>query len=116
MACGVKYCILDPDRPCRIFGVGLTACKLKRTFGTASFRLNIKQISITIIQQREFMRVDQRDEISDMVDTLGRMLRRLDETGETIAALRVSEAMEALQASKSCQSTAKKQQAGSGVR
>lgn len=51
------------------------------------------------------MRVDQRDEISDMVDALGRMLHRLDEAGEMIAALRVVEAIEALQASHSCKRT-----------
>ena len=61
------------------------------------------------------MRIDQRDEISDMVDALGKMLRWLDHTGEMIAALRVSEAMEALQASQSSQATEKQQQAGSGV-
>lgn len=45
------------------------------------------------------MRVDQRDEISDMVDALSQMLRRLDEAGEMIAALRIAEAIEALQLS-----------------
>tara|TARA_R110000824_G_scaffold237719_1_gene426535 strand:+ start:1414 stop:1581 length:168 start_codon:yes stop_codon:yes gene_type:complete len=53
------------------------------------------------------MKVDQRDEISDMVDALGRMLRRLDEAGEMIAALRVAEAIEALQASHSFKRTDK---------
>ncbi len=47
------------------------------------------------------MRVDQRDEISDMVDALSLMLRRLDEAGEMIAALRIAEAIEALQLSDS---------------
>ncbi|MEH6701158.1 hypothetical protein [Parasphingorhabdus sp.] len=47
------------------------------------------------------MRIDQRDEISDMVDALNRMLLRLDESGEMIAALRIAEAIEALQLSDS---------------
>lgn len=51
------------------------------------------------------MRVDQTDEISDIVDALSRMLHRLDESGEMIAALRIAEAMESLQLSDSCQST-----------
>jgi hypothetical protein len=53
------------------------------------------------------MRVDQRDEISDMVDALGRMLRQLDEAREMIAALRIAEAIEALQASHSFKRTEK---------
>jgi hypothetical protein len=53
------------------------------------------------MRQREFMRIDQRDEISDMVDALNRMLLRLDESGEMIAALRIAEAIEALQLSDS---------------
>ena len=45
------------------------------------------------------MRVDQTDEISNMVDTLSLLLGRLDEAGEMIAALRIAEAIEALQLS-----------------
>ena len=53
------------------------------------------------------MRVNQADEISDIVDALDRMLCRLDESGEMIAALRISEAMEALRLSNACKSTEK---------
>ena len=53
------------------------------------------------------MRVDQGDKISELVDRLDQVLRQLDDSGEIIAALRVSEAVEALQASNSYNSSRK---------
>ncbi|WP_339689216.1 hypothetical protein [uncultured Parasphingorhabdus sp.] len=53
------------------------------------------------------MRVDQADEISEIVDALGRMLNQLDESGEAIAALKIAEALETLQHSNSCDATEK---------
>ena len=53
------------------------------------------------------MRVDQADEISDIVDALGRLLNQLDESGEMLAALKIAEAMETLQLSNSYNGTEK---------